>query len=127
MLFVVSLVSFLSVFRLISCDKQPSKNVNYTDTGYLKKRVSKDLFDILKTFWDENMENSSLEFFFNMVMSSSTIGKPRTHLVDINNSSNIGRCSLLYRKIADYACETVEELTHQKLLIDFCLWNTNLF
>jgi len=101
-------------YRVSMNFRQPSENVNYTDTGYSKKRVPKELFDILKKFWDDNKENSSLEAFQHGYAFINHWETP-TQMVDINNSSNIGGGRLLYKKIADYARETVEEWTHQKL------------
>jgi prolyl 4-hydroxylase len=89
--------------------------VNFTDNGYKKIRAPEPLFQIIKTFWEKNRHNETLEAW--------TAGETTTNhwvnastMVNIGDPIHEGGGAELYDAIAEAARLSIQEWTGLDLI-----------
>ena len=94
--------------------RQPQSMQNYTDTGIKKIKAPKELFDMLKDFWEKNKDKQTEEEW----PVGNTYTNPwesRTYMVAVDDWALRGGGGKLKDKIWEAARSTIEEWTGQEL------------
>lgn len=93
---------------------QPRSMQNYTDTGFKKIKCPEKLYKILKDFWDNNRNSSSLESWF-VGNTYTNHWESASYVVSVEDTNLEGGGASLKNAIWDAAKPVIEEWVGEEL------------
>eukprot|EP00980_Cylindrotheca_fusiformis_P021174 scaffold8136_cov127-Cylindrotheca_fusiformis.AAC.14 len=100
--------------RLDMSIKQPQSMVNYTDTGFKKIKAPPELWNLLKTYWEDNKDDMLIEEWSMGNIYTNNWASP-TYMVSVENPAHRGGGLSMKNKIWEATRPTIEEWTGMKL------------
>lgn len=94
--------------------RQPQGMQNYTELGFKKIKAPKEVFDLIKEFYEQNKDNASPERW-NTGNTYTNHWKSPTNMVSVEDPKLRGGGTYLKNKIWKLAKDTLQEWTGEKL------------